>query len=514
MKASRALRHLQLLFCASLLLFGAIIAEGQAANLLVNSGFEGNFSVRTGDSPRAVADNWQPWNVPRTASMPSFQNAAPRYLAAATASAQGIMPRIRSGNNAQIYYSFFETHDGGIYQQVSGITPGTELRFSIYAHVWSSTFEDANTSEDPGDVALRVGIDPNGGTNALDSAVVYSTPAVFYDAYRQYSVIATANSSTITVFVRSTVGQPVQNTYVYLDDAVLEVTTSSQPQPSATNTSVPPTNTSVPPTATNTVTSNTAVPATATTVAASATPVATITPLEPTPTRELPVVATATPIGAVSTPVAPQPTAVATSPGAPISDQFPGSLFHTVRAGDTVFGLAQLYGSTIEAIIQANGLDSNGFILRGQVLLIPVRIPNPATETPSPTPLVPVVTVPPTSGGQPPASGNTYVVQPGDTLGGIALRFNTTVATLVQLNSIANPNRIFWGQRLLLPQPPAAPVTPPPPAAPTTYVVQPGDTLFRIAVRFNVSMSALATANNIQNVNRIFWGQTLIIPTQ
>lgn len=45
----------------------------------------------------------------------------------------------------------------------------------------------------------------------------------------------------------------------------------------------------------------------------------------------------------------------------------------------------------------------------------------------------------------------TYVVQRGDTLAGIARRFNTTVATLMRLNNIRNPDRIYVGQRLLVP---------------------------------------------------------------
>ena len=46
-----------------------------------------------------------------------------------------------------------------------------------------------------------------------------------------------------------------------------------------------------------------------------------------------------------------------------------------------------------------------------------------------------------------------------------------------------------------------------------TYVVQPGDTLFSIAARFNVSVSELATINGIYDVNRVFVGQVLVLPT-
>ncbi len=183
-------------------------------------------------------------------------------------------------------------------------------------------------------------------------------------------------------------------------------------------------------------------------------------------------------------------------------------------------------------------------IFVGQGLIIPVRIV-PATETPSATPVVVVVTATPvtsdnTETNEPTASGNTYTVQRGDNLSSIARRFNTTIGALVQLNGIANPNRILAGQVLNIPatggsveatptSPPAATAVPteaddteeqdntgiiPPETddAPTTYVVQPGDNLYRIALRNGISLAALAEANNITNFNLIFIGQELTIP--
>lgn len=106
----------------------------------------------------------------------------------------------------------------------------------------------------------------------------------------------------------------------------------------------------------------------------------------------------------------------------------------------------------------------------------------------------------------------TYVVQRGDTLFRIAVRFGTTYPTLAATNGIANPNRIFFGTTLKIP---CANVIPPPPQQPcvsTTYVVQRGDTLFRIATRFGTTFPTLAAANGISNPNLIFPGMTLNIP--
>jgi LysM repeat protein len=172
----------------------------------------------------------------------------------------------------------------------------------------------------------------------------------------------------------------------------------------------------------------------------------------------------------------------------------------------------------VNAIIQANGLDESALIYREQILIIPVSLV-PATETPSPTPVA-AQPATPVSNNQ---TGNRYVVQPGDTLSNIASRFNTTVGTLVQINGITNPNRIFVGQSITLPgSTTTAPATPQPttqaqptqaPAnTPQTYVVQPGDNLYRISLRFGVSLADLASRNNITNYNFIFVGQVLAIP--
>lgn len=119
------------------------------------------------------------------------------------------------------------------------------------------------------------------------------------------------------------------------------------------------------------------------------------------------------------------------------------------------------------------------------------------------------------------SADTTYVIQPGDTLTSIAARFNTTVASIVAANNIANPNLIYAGDTLIIPTdggedpppPPSPEPPPPPPPSPGgTYVVQPGDTLSAIAVRFGTTVQALVALNNIANPNLIYVGQVLTIP--
>ncbi|WP_099205901.1 LysM peptidoglycan-binding domain-containing protein [Scatolibacter rhodanostii] len=126
-----------------------------------------------------------------------------------------------------------------------------------------------------------------------------------------------------------------------------------------------------------------------------------------------------------------------------------------------------------------------------------------ATKTPiAPTPSAPVVT-PPAPAPQP--ASNTYTVQSGDTLSGIASRYGTTYQNLANLNGIANPNLIYPGQVLKVSGSVAS--------APTaqTYVVKSGDTLSGIASKYGTTYQAVAAKNGISNPNLIYPGQVLKI---
>ena len=166
-------------------------------------------------------------------------------------------------------------------------------------------------------------------------------------------------------------------------------------------------------------------------------------------------------------------------------------IVHIVRWGENLTGIARRYGVSIQAIVNYNGLVSANRIYAGQRLLIPVAGPAPA-----------------------PIGGCVYVVRPGDNLTGIAFRSGVSVAALVRINNLVNPNRIYAGQRLALPCAPAPPPAPPPAPSPEGqyYVVQWKDTLAKIAYRFGVSVWSIVQANNIANPNVIYPGQKLYIP--
>lgn len=113
----------------------------------------------------------------------------------------------------------------------------------------------------------------------------------------------------------------------------------------------------------------------------------------------------------------------------------------------------------------------------------------------------------------PAAAGATHVVQAGENLYRIALRYGTTVAALTELNRIYNPGHVVAGQTLVIPGSPTVPtVAYQPEHASTTHTVQPGETLSVIAHRYGVGIWTLAQVNSIANPALIVPGQTLVIP--
>jgi LysM repeat protein len=130
--------------------------------------------------------------------------------------------------------------------------------------------------------------------------------------------------------------------------------------------------------------------------------------------------------------------------------------------------------------------------------------PSPATETP------PLEETPGAVGT------SIYQVQEGDTLATIALRFNTDLQTLLNLNPDIDPDLLSLGQEITVPA--ETSVTSGPTATlegfsgVVEYQVVSGDTLFGIAERFNSSVSAIVAENGLEDANDIRAGDVLRIP--
>lgn len=175
----------------------------------------------------------------------------------------------------------------------------------------------------------------------------------------------------------------------------------------------------------------------------------------------------------------PEPTVVPTEPPTE-----PGVSAYTIQAGDTLYSLAARFGTTAEEIAALNGISLNAVLYVGQVL----QIPGSATGLPS-----------------------VHIVQPGETLYRIALRYGTTWQELASLNGIYDPSQLRVGQRLLLPGTTEG-QQPPPSGGSRVHVVQPGDTLYGLAAQYGVSVEALAQANGLTIYSYLYVGQELTIP--
>ena len=137
--------------------------------------------------------------------------------------------------------------------------------------------------------------------------------------------------------------------------------------------------------------------------------------------------------------------------------------------------------------------------------------PGPTEPTPEPaaTPAAPQPepTAPPTSGE------TVHVVQPGETLFRISQQYGVSVDAIAAANGITNVNQLNVGQQLTIPSGDTAGSGAPPPATgEQTHVVQPGENLFRIALRYGLTTAELAQYNGIANPNQIEVGQVIRIP--
>lgn len=163
----------------------------------------------------------------------------------------------------------------------------------------------------------------------------------------------------------------------------------------------------------------------------------------------------------------------------------------TVQSGDTLRKIADRCGTTVSALRLANPEVGNGnLIYPGQNLLLPGTILG-------------------SDGGY-----LIYIVSRGDTVKSLAIRFGSTVDSILASNpSITNVNLIYEGQRLTIYSAGQNPPPPPPPPSGQVYYAQRGDTLRKIAAKFGTTVSVLLQLNpQIYNPNIIYVGQAITVP--
>ncbi|HZY43435.1 MAG TPA: LysM peptidoglycan-binding domain-containing protein [Anaerolineae bacterium] len=391
--------------------------------LLTNPGFEDPF-IQAGTADLFVADGWAAWyitpdgvnfpsecpeNAPATCvpyRVPVYHNTQPQDPHAPE--------RARSGNSQQWGISY-AVYIAGVYQHVANITPGTRLRFSAFMQGFNCSdnrgcyggIGQYAHSYEPGDMHMRVGIDPTGGQDPFGANVVWSGYQNPLDAFGLIQVEAVAQANSVTVFLWSAPNYPELHTDIYVDDASLiavsqgAVTPPAQPagtaQPVPTVPSGPGTYTIQPGDTLFAI------------AFANNLTLDQLLALNPGLTRD-----TVLQVGQViktggatsaSTP-APQstsaPTIAPTSALAVASSTPGGPTTYTVKAGDTLSAIALQFNLTVDQLLSLNGITKDTPLQVGQVLTVgvaaatptpeataaPTAAPTSASPLPTPTPAV------------------------------------------------------------------------------------------------------------------------------
>jgi LysM repeat protein len=308
----------------------------EETELLRNPGFEG-ISCRPGSEPGWCLDNWTHDtfdgsihdNIFTPQAWITWWRKGSDYGQPEVKTIPRVPPftgeleRIRTGNYAVLLFNFYRLQDVGLYQVVTGLEPGATVQFSAHAQGWSCDKDDpmGYTCGDPWNQTFQVGIAPDANVDPFSPNIVWSTAQRSPDRYRLIGPITAQVGEGGSVCVF--LRSKTKWAFKY-QDAYWDDASLVMTEPGT-----PPTDTPL--------------------------------PAPPTPTY-----------GPSPTP-RPTPT--------PRPD---GATVHIVESGDTLFGIALMYGVSVDQIrtLNAGSLGANDIIVPDQALVISLP-----SETPTPTPL-------------------------------------------------------------------------------------------------------------------------------
>lgn len=181
------------------------------------------------------------------------------------------------------------------------------------------------------------------------------------------------------------------------------------------------------------------------------------------------------------------------------------TISYKVKPGESVGLLANRYQISNEELASFNKFSANSTLYVGQTIKVPATAVNDAEEKPAAT----NIRINKSSAKESAAKIDTisYTVKSGDTLSRIASRFNTSNDELAKLNKISASSMVIVGQKLNVPDT----ETPEQPARPTSYTVQSGDTLTGVAARFDLTPQELAEMNDLKASSNLIRGATLTL---
>lgn len=165
-----------------------------------------------------------------------------------------------------------------------------------------------------------------------------------------------------------------------------------------------------------------------------------------------------------------------------VSEECPGQ-FYMIKAGDTIYRLARRYGFSVDEILKANpGLDPDRLFI-GQKICLPKKV---IEECP----------------------GQLYTIKAGDNFYKLAQKFEVSVDAIQAANPGVNPNALQIGQKVCVP---SSTVKCP---DGEVYVIKPGDNLYKLAKKYNISLEELLKLNpQIKNPDNLSVGENICVPS-
>jgi LysM repeat protein len=166
------------------------------------------------------------------------------------------------------------------------------------------------------------------------------------------------------------------------------------------------------------------------------------------------------------------------------------SAAYRVQPGDTLSGIAAKRGVSLAALLKLNRLNATSTIYAGKTLRVPGSVPRATRPAAIPS--------------------RTYTVRSGDTLGGIAAKTRSSLATVLRLNRMSAATVIHPGQKIKVKG--SAPAPAKSGASTGRHTVRAGETLSHIAARYHTTSARLVKLNGLRNPNVVVAGQRLRVP--
>ena len=178
------------------------------------------------------------------------------------------------------------------------------------------------------------------------------------------------------------------------------------------------------------------------------------------------------------------------TPEPPTPAAEPNFELYEVKPGDSLYTIAVDFKITVEDIKRHNQLDNPNSLRVGQELKILQASSSPKQDNED-------------------DEGYVHVVKPGETLFGVAQRYSVPLNELAKANNITNAGALRVGHRLRIPN---ASAPKPSDTGKRVHIIQPGETLSEIAIKYGVTPNAIVKINGLSDPRRIISGQKLIIP--